>query len=87
VANHGPASKRRRRNLLNEVLAIATYRMRRELEASVRDDPEVQELLDRVRASFQPASSFIGEFGPVMVVHTGPGLAGLAWWWEDRAER
>jgi len=46
-----------------------------------------QELLDRVRASFQPAASFIGEFGPVMVVHTGPGLAGLAWWWDDRAAR
>ena len=46
-----------------------------------------QELLERVRASFEPAASFIGEFGPVMVVHTGPGLAGLAWWWDDRAER
>jgi hypothetical protein len=27
--------------------------------------------------------SFVGEFGPVMVVHTGAGLAGLAWWWDD----
>jgi DegV family protein with EDD domain len=39
-------------------------------------------LLDRVQAELEPATSFIGEFGPVMVVHTGPGLAGLAWWWE-----
>ncbi len=31
----GTLSERRRRNLLNEVLAIATYRMRRELEESV----------------------------------------------------
>jgi fatty acid kinase fatty acid binding subunit len=30
-----------------------------------------------------PATEFVGEFGPVMVVHTGAGLAGLAWWWES----
>ena len=40
------------------------------------------ELLERVRA-FEPATEFVGEFGPVMVVHTGAGLAGLAWWWES----
>jgi len=39
-------------------------------------------LLDRVQEELQPATSFVGEFGPVMVVHTGPGLAGLAWWGE-----
>jgi DegV family protein with EDD domain len=44
-----------------------------------------QELLDRVTADEQPAVAFVGEFGPVMVVHTGPGLAGLAWWWEEPA--
>jgi len=27
-------------------------------------------------------SAFIGEFDAVMVAHTGPGLLGLAWWWE-----
>ena len=32
-----------------------------------------------------PATAFVGEFGPVMVVHTGPGLAGLAWWWEPQS--
>ena len=42
-----------------------------------------QELLDRVTAQFEPTTKFIGEFGPVMVVHTGPGLAGIAWWWEE----
>ncbi|HXY91119.1 MAG TPA: DegV family protein [Acidimicrobiia bacterium] len=31
------------------------------------------------------AEAFVSEFGPVMVVHTGPGLLGLAWWWEERA--
>jgi len=42
-----------------------------------------EELLARVTESADVATAFIGEFGPVMVVHTGPGLAGLAWWWEE----
>jgi len=25
---------------------------------------------------------FVSEFGPVMEAHTGPGLLGLAWWWD-----
>jgi DegV family protein with EDD domain len=41
------------------------------------------ELLARVTERDAPTTAFIGEFGPVMVVHTGPGLAGLAWWWEE----
>jgi GTPase len=54
----GTLSERRRRNLMNEVLAIATYRMRRELEASVREDASVQELLDRVVSrEIDPASA------------------------------
>lgn len=40
-------------------------------------------LLERVTAQVLPEESFVGEFGPVMVVHTGPGLSGLAWWWDD----
>lgn len=39
-------------------------------------------LLDKVRAEVEPATAFIGTFGPVMVAHTGPGVIGLAWWWE-----
>jgi fatty acid-binding protein DegV len=39
-------------------------------------------LLARAEEQFGPATAFVGEFGPVMVVHTGPGLAGLAWWWD-----
>ncbi len=38
-------------------------------------------LLDRVRDA-DPVESFTSEFGSVMVVHAGPGLVGLAWWWE-----
>jgi DegV family protein with EDD domain len=53
------------------------------LHALARDVAE--DLLARVVAEDRPATAFIGEFGPVMVVHTGPGLAGLAWWWEPRS--
>ena len=41
------------------------------------------DLVARITAIVEPEESFIGEFGPVMVVHTGPGLSGLAWWWDD----
>jgi LAO/AO transport system kinase len=58
IESEGTLSERRRRNLLNEVLSIATYRMRRELEESVREDEEVRELLDRVVArELDPASA------------------------------
>jgi DegV family protein with EDD domain len=43
---------------------------------------EAEHLLDRVRAEAEPATAFVGEFGSVMVAHTGPGLVGLAWRWE-----
>lgn len=58
IEAEGTLSERRRRNLMNEVLAIATFRMRRELEASVREDPEVKGLLDRVVSrELDPASA------------------------------
>jgi LAO/AO transport system kinase len=58
IEAEGTLSERRRRNLMNEVLAIATFRLRRELEDSVREDPEVQQLLDRVVArELDPASA------------------------------
>jgi len=51
------------------------------LHALARDVAD--DLLGRITETEEPATSFVGEFGPVMVVHTGPGLAGLAWWWEQ----
>ena len=58
IEAEGTLSERRRRNLMSEVLGIATYRMRRELEAAVRDDPEVKDLLDRVVSrELDPASA------------------------------
>jgi LAO/AO transport system kinase len=58
IVAEGTLSERRQRNLLNEVLAIATFRMRRELEASIREDPEVKQLLERVVSrELDPASA------------------------------
>ena len=39
-------------------------------------------LLARIEDEVDVAEGFVSEFGPVMVVHTGPGLLGLSWWWE-----
>jgi GTPase len=58
VESEGLLSERRRRNLRNEVLGLAAVRLRRALEASVRDDADVQELLDAVVARrLDPASA------------------------------
>ena len=58
IEAEGTLSERRRRNLMNEVLAIATFRLRRELESSVREDPDVKALLDRVVSrELDPASA------------------------------
>jgi LAO/AO transport system kinase len=58
VEAEGTLSERRRRNLRNEVLGLATMRLRRQLEASLHDDPEVAELLDAVVArKLDPASA------------------------------
>jgi LAO/AO transport system kinase len=58
VEAEGSLSERRRRNLRNEVLGLATVRLRRALEATLREDAEVQELLDEVVARrLDPASA------------------------------
>jgi LAO/AO transport system kinase len=58
ISEQGTLAERRRRNLMNEVLALATARLRRQLDAQVRDDPSVQELLDEVVARrLDPASA------------------------------
>jgi DegV family protein with EDD domain len=36
----------------------------------------------RVEAEPDIAQVFVGPFGPVMEAHTGPGLVGMAWWWD-----
>jgi LAO/AO transport system kinase len=58
IASEGTLAERRRRNLMNEVVALAAARMRRTLEAQVKDDPAVQELLDEVASrKLDPASA------------------------------
>ena len=58
IEEEGTLLERRRRNLMNEVLALATARMRRRLQESVREDADVQRLLDEVVARrLDPASA------------------------------
>jgi LAO/AO transport system kinase len=58
IREEGTLAERRRRNLMNEVLALAAGRLRRRLEAQVHDDESVQELLDEVVARrLDPASA------------------------------
>ena len=58
IEEQGTLAQRRRRNLMNEVLALATNRLRRRLEEQVGADESVQELLDEVVARrLDPASA------------------------------
>ena len=58
IESAGTLAERRRRNLRSEVLAIATYRLRRELEVSIADDPAFAQMLDQVVArELDPASA------------------------------
>jgi LAO/AO transport system kinase len=54
----GQLEQRRQRNLRNEVLAIATARMRRRLEEDLHEDPEFQRLIaEVVQRRLDPASA------------------------------
>ncbi len=58
ILAEGTLAERRRRNLMNEVIALASFRLRSRLEDSVREDPEVRALLDRVvERRLDPASA------------------------------
>ncbi|MBN1529499.1 MAG: hypothetical protein JW895_10595, partial [Thermoleophilaceae bacterium] len=58
IKEQGTLDERRRRNLMNEVLALAAVRLRRRLEEQVREDGSVHELLDEVVARrVDPASA------------------------------
>jgi LAO/AO transport system kinase len=50
IASEGTLIERRRRNLRNEVLALATARLRRRLEECLAEDPAFAKLLDEVVA-------------------------------------
>jgi GTPase len=58
ILAEGQLAERRGRNLRNEVLAIATARMRRRMEDGLSDDPEFQRLLEAVvERRLDPASA------------------------------
>jgi len=58
IEAEGTLEERRRRNLKNEVMELATLRLRRRLEESVREDPNVRELFDEVVSRrLDPASA------------------------------
>lgn len=43
-----------------------------------------RELFTEIRRLEEPATAFIGPFGTAMLVHSGPGVLGMAWWWEGQ---
>ncbi len=58
IQEEGTLTERRRRNLMNEVIALAAGRLRRKLEESVAEDESVKEMLDEVVARrLDPASA------------------------------
>jgi LAO/AO transport system kinase len=60
ILERGQLAERRARNLRNEVLAIATARMRRRLEEDLREDAGFQELIDQVvERRLDPASAAV----------------------------
>jgi DegV family protein with EDD domain len=48
-------------------------------------ETDAEGLLKRVRDDLDvpPATELVLAFSEMMVAHTGPGLVGLAWWWES----
>jgi len=57
------------------------------LHAAVLDaeSPRAAEMLMAAVRNLSPdADVYAAPFSSVLVAHTGPGLAGLAWWWEPR---
>lgn len=41
------------------------------------------DLAAEVAAAHPGVTVFTGPFSTAMIIHTGPGVLGLAWWWED----
>ncbi|MEK7848630.1 MAG: DegV family protein [Chloroflexota bacterium] len=79
----------RTRKRATEHMLQAVARLRRgkgPLHAAVMHahTPREAEELGRVLAArFQPAELYVTQFTPVMGVHTGPGVLGVAFYWEE----
>jgi LAO/AO transport system kinase len=60
IEAEGTLEERRRRNLTNEVMQLATVRLRRKLEESIREDAAVKELFEEVvTRRLDPASAAV----------------------------
>jgi LAO/AO transport system kinase len=58
ITDQGILERRRARNLRNEVLGLAAAKLRRDLDARARQEPEVEEMLERVVGrELDPASA------------------------------
>ena len=58
IREEGTLAERRRRNLMNEVIALAAFRLRHRLEEAVKEDAEMKDLLDQVVSrKLDPASA------------------------------
>jgi DegV family protein with EDD domain len=84
---HTVALARTMKNALNRILKLmeASVTKGQQLHVAVMhaDDREEAEFLkDRIAAQFQCREIYITEFTPVMGVHTGPGLIGVAFYGE-----
>lgn len=71
----------------DRIVSLFSHRLHHQADLHVAalhalDPAGAEHVLDLVRAHVEPATAFVGSFSPVMVAHTGPGLVGLAWWWE-----
>lgn len=47
---------------------------------------EASALAGRLCSAVEGAEAFVAPFSSVMLAHTGPGLVGVAWWWEPASE-
>jgi LAO/AO transport system kinase len=77
ILAEGLLAQRRRRNLRGEVLALASARMRRRLEARLHGDPELERLLDEVvERRLDPASAAAALLEWTGAVSCGAGAEG-----------
>ena len=77
-----PASKRR---IAREIVREAHGLQRHHLHLAALHGHErgsADRLLAMVRRHADPATSLVAELSPPMMLHTGPGVSGLAWWWD-----
>jgi LAO/AO transport system kinase len=73
ILAEGELSERRRRNLVGEVLSLATARMRTRLESDLQEDPELNRLLDEVvRRRLDPASAATALLDRALDERNGP---------------